>query len=1057
MKKTIFVIALVLGILPFFAWGDCVCCGGEPLESGGICVKYFGSDTCQYREAEVEIEEGKDPNYTLCDTSPGTINSGNCTCPTERCGTSETQIGNACCGNEEVSSCQNSGGTMTSAGTICICSCPTGKSADDSSTCVCDNDIQQTYCENANPSTGYVTGSWNDNTCTCTCPGNSSFSNLAGCYCPSPYVVQNGSCIACDTNEVSCGTNGCVDMGNCSGSRDGLNGNYNTYGGVPSSDCSGYQLCSVTRECSPVTATNVYYGECFCSEAYLKTKCTSAQTYDPGTCTCINCSGTVVDNHCCTNEIPVNAHATYTGGSCGWECNTNYTQVSGQNICCDISSLPANAHATYTNGSCGWECDSDYTKVNNSICCLTSSYNTCTNSGGTLENSCSCSCPTPPAHAHYTALSSGSCNWECNSGYVKNEAGTACVCSNNSQKTYCETITPAVGYITGTWDDNTCTCTCPENSTSSESGCACSGTLPAHASYVSGSCDWTCDNEYTGVNNVCCLTSIYTTCTNSGGTLDNNCSCTCSGTLPAHASYVSGSCDWTCNGDYIKNTDGTSCVCPDGKESSGDDTCVCSNPERKTYCTNPTPGAGYVTGTWDDNTCTCTCPENSASSESGCACSGTLPAHASYVSGSCDWTCDSGYSQPTNQEICCDTTGLPEHAHIIYTNNACDWECESDYIKEGSTCVCNKTCENGMLDAKTCSCVCTEITCDGPHQELSYENESCGCHCQEDFDEVESNICCPTCATDDQMAAYRENQCTCICKNADQTLVGNKCCETCLTPKETTTDESGACACDCPLGTDNTNRLLYNEANNTCVECQENAEGDYRHYHWGSVPCCPVLATNNTTAPSSVATVSPQASSQTTTTSPITAPVLNSLSAILQKFSALTDEVPAPVATQTTSTPSSASSGSESFTNLQNDLQIEKESKIESESQKEETSQGKPPYDENGSVLLKLKDIQIVSMGNAPSFCSGNLEIQNKMKGTLSTLVLNLKYDSTTIPLSFSSVEDDQILTKKLSLVGPSCRQFSSTPQVVIVKCVIKGAESDTSACRGRIKFLITD
>ncbi len=863
-------------------------------------------------------------------------------------------------------------------------------------------------------SCSYYNGDWTE------VSGGTGGFNSSTCSCGTGSSSSSGG--GCGTNEVSCGTNGCVDIGNCSGSRDGLNGNYNTYGGVPSSDCSGYQLCSVARECSPVTATNVYYGECFCSEAYLKTKCTSAQTYDTDTCTCSHCSGEIVDNHCCTNEIPTNAHATYTGGSCGWECNTNYTQVSGQNICCDTSSIPANAHATYTNGSCGWACDSDYTKVNNTVCCLTSVYNTCTNSGGTLENSCSCSCPTPPAHAHYTALSSGSCNWECDSGYTSD--GTACVCGNSSQKTYCETITPAVGYITGTWNEDTCTCTCPENSTSSETGCVCSGTLPAHAS------------------------------------------------------YVSGSCDWTCNGDYIKNTDETACICPSNQIEIGEHCCpTCTKENSHPSYENETCGCACDEGfnevesiccpicsddkemTVKNGVCACVCPNNQEEVNGHCCDTSSIPsnAHATYTNGSCGWECDSNYTQVSGQNICCDISSLPANAHVTYTNGTCGWECDSDYQNEAGTCVCNKTCENGMLDAKTCSCVCTEITCDGPHQELSYENESCGCHCQEDFDEVESNICCPTCASDDQMAAYRENQCTCICKNADQTLVGNKCCETCLTPKEATTDESGACACDCPLGTDNTNRLLYNEANNTCVECQENAEGDYRHYHWGSVPCCPVLATNNTTTPSSVATVSPQASSQTTTTSPITAPVLNSLSAILQKFSALTDEVPAPVATQTTSTPSSASSGSESFTNLQNELQTEKESKIESESQKEETSQERPPYDENGSVLLKLKDIQIVSMGNAPSFCSGNLEIQNKMKGTLSTLVLNLKYDSTTIPLSFSSVEDDQILTKKLSLVGPSCRQFSSTPQVVIVKCVIKGAESDTSACRGRIKFLITD
>ena len=187
--------------------------------------------------------------------------------------------------------------------------------------------------------------------------------------------------------------------------------------------------------------------------------------------------------------------------------------------------------------------------------------------------------------------------------------------------------------------------------------------------------------------------------------------------------------------------------------------------------------------------------------------------------------------------------------------------------------------------------------------------------------------------------------------------------------------------------------------------------------------------------------------------------MLNSLSAILQKFSALSDEVPAPVSTQTAPSFATATVASvtEDAQKSQEVLQQERKSEIEITPQKEETSQEKAPYDENGSIWLKLKDIQIVSTGNTPSFCSGNLEIQNKMKGTLSTLVLNLKYDSTTVPLSFSGVEDDQTLTKKLSLVGPTCRHFSSTPQVLIVKCIIKGAESDTSACRGRIKFLVVD
>jgi hypothetical protein len=131
------------------------------------------------------------------------------------------------------------------------------------------------------------------------------------------------------------------------------------YGCGPAAPTGHPDLCGAA--CCPTTASN-------CCD---NTTCVNLQS-DVSNCgTC--------GKQCVTSVA--NAHATCTGGTCGFACNTGYKLCNGACIassaCCtaaDCPAGPANSTATCTNGTCGFACDQGYKACNRaciptSVCC----------------------------------------------------------------------------------------------------------------------------------------------------------------------------------------------------------------------------------------------------------------------------------------------------------------------------------------------------------------------------------------------------------------------------------------------------------------------------------------------------------------------------------------------------------------------------------------------------------------------------------------------------------------------------------------------------------------
>ncbi len=187
----------------------------------------------------------------------------------------------------------------------------------------------------------------------------------------------------------------------------------------------------------------------------------------------------------------------------------------------------------------------------------------------------------------------------------------------------------------------------------------------------SGGNYWTANN--TNTNASLCAIGQYS----SGG------SCYSCTSAPWNAYYTSrGSCEWTCNS---------------GSYKSGN-TCVANYNNNNNYYNNYNTqcSAGQY---WSNNTCY------------SCL---SAPSNAYYTtSGTCDWTCNSGYykngsmcvsnynynynnnnyggcnvGQYSSGGTCYTCSGTPVNAYYT-TAGTCDWTCNSGYYKSGNTCVAN--------------------------------------------------------------------------------------------------------------------------------------------------------------------------------------------------------------------------------------------------------------------------------------------------------------------------------------------------------------------------------
>lgn len=460
------------------------------------------------------------------------------------------------------------------------------------------------------------------------------------------------------------------------------------YAGPACEDCAtGYFACGDQCIDDCASCTNAPYA---CNEACIAScaACTGQQATCEATSECVDdcasCSGA------CT-ECPNGFHA------CSSGCHADVADdpAAGCMYTCDDlpCAEPANGNAVCTLGACDFTCDTanGFQKSGGQCVCDTANgfvedptLHICVCDQGTKgcvtfcasvdDPSFGCSspycspCPSPAHAATVSCDAAGDCDFACDAahGYVKNAAGTACVC-------------PAGMF------DNGVSCQCPASQKLCAGSCV-SSLLPDHGC-AAASCD------------PCSLPphAMATNCLGPNGT--------CGFACDEDAGYVVNTAgnDCTCAAGLVDY--GTYCGCPGGQKvcngacvdsnlpaygCAGSSCTACAEPAHSTAnCSGPGGTCGFscdASGHWiaSGNTCVCatgwkdcggTACVDATSTANGCsgascvAC--PLPAHAISTScGGAGGTCD----------FACDAAG-----HWMKSGDQC--VCEAGYQEVGGACV----------------------------------------------------------------------------------------------------------------------------------------------------------------------------------------------------------------------------------------------------------------------------------------------------------------------------------------------------------------------------------
>jgi len=511
----------------------------------------------------------------------------------------------------------------------------------------------------------------------------------------------------------------------------------------------------------PCTAVEHSDGTCTNDGDTYICGCEIYYEWDPAEKTCVPLSWRAD----CTNTLPPDAHwappnedgkfeQTWDGDSwepaafaCAWECNENYTKVSGSCVAdtrrVDCTNIPDNAHGIGINSDgkfeqvwdgdswepetfeCAWECSENYTR-NENECAPNTRRIPCTN--------------TLPEHSHYAGMNADGmfeqvwdgdswepetfeCAWECSENYTRNDTE----CAPDTRRIPCTNTLPEHSHYAGMNADGMFEQVWDGDSWKPETF----------------ECQWTCNENYTRENNECRGSVRRTSCLNippnAHGTGDNSDGMfeqVWDGDSWEPATFA---CAWECNENYLWD----------------EWLAACMPQTRRVDCINIPPNAhgtginadGKFQQTWgqagweplpEEVSCTWECDEHYQQENGSCepetrvtTCTNPLPSYARWSGSnaggtitqtwngsdweppadSCEWECEEGYHR--SGEICEDNTrrvpclNIPMNAHgtgenadnmfeQVWTDEgwepetvSCTWECDRGYSLSlgGESCV----------------------------------------------------------------------------------------------------------------------------------------------------------------------------------------------------------------------------------------------------------------------------------------------------------------------------------------------------------------------------------
>ncbi|MBL8917403.1 MAG: VCBS repeat-containing protein [Myxococcaceae bacterium] len=459
----------------------------------------------------------------------------------------------------------------------------------------------------------------------------SDFDNCGACgrSCGINQYCSNGQCAAV---PASCGpAQPCPTNYYCDPSNSMC-----VFGCRDNADCRGGRVCEMnTKRCECPTGTNLCGSSCVPEST--PTACGAS---------CLDCS-------------VANGVGTCSQGVCGFTCAAGYHRCGNRCVSnfdvltcgtsCQACVIPPNATSTCDGNVCDFVCAAGFHKCGQD-CVSNFDVATCGNA---------CQPCQAPANGVAQCMSPGggqppACTFQCNPGFVR--CGSQCVTeSATACGATCQTCTPPAGAT--------------------------------NPQCVNGQCQYTCAMGFHTCNNACVTNLSPATCGMSCSPCPTpaNGTATCDGTSCGVQCNVGfHECNGQCVSNFNTNTCGSRCApCPDGPVGSGT-TVTCDGTNCGLRC-------GSVT---TPNYCNNVCVADSITScgPSCLTCTAPANATATCVSGTCDFTCQSGYHRcgtqclPDNSPSSCGTScsacpAGPPNTTTTCTRStptapfACGWDC----------------------------------------------------------------------------------------------------------------------------------------------------------------------------------------------------------------------------------------------------------------------------------------------------------------------------------------------------------------------------------------------
>ncbi|MDE5615495.1 MAG: InlB B-repeat-containing protein [Alphaproteobacteria bacterium] len=499
--------------------------------------------------------------------------------------------------------------------------------------------------------------------------------------CNASYYKNGSTCTSCGTGYYS--AKGATSCTACTNKP--ANSSYT--GNASSNSCPWSCNANYTKNAAGTACTPNSYTISYTLNSGTNAPSGMPTSYTYGVGTTINgvptragytfagwCTNSALTSCSMTQTIPTTATGNKTFYAKWTQCtacsatNANCTLSVQNNVCTYTTTCKASYYNLQNNGKYNPSCSS----------CPTGTYTV----NGNTATTCSTCTNTKPANSSYSGnATSNACPWSCNTGYHKNDAGTACVADCSTSRACSADFS---GY-TGTYNQ------CEQNQ-SSKCTKLCSG-----------------DNTSACPSNADCVyNNLYSYYYPNSGT------CPVSSFSCKANYYKNGTACTGCQSGYTSpagSTSSTQCTKSCDAPCSGNDTANCPSNASCTYNTAETyPGTQVQGGSCTADVSSTVCPRTGFSCNSGYykdtdnSCAKTPEGGKPCADGSIGLCCEAGYTKSADGRSCNPNTyrvtySCGDGAGTVPTSNTATYN--ASYTPKSNTCTREEYAFDGWLISGT--------------------------------------------------------------------------------------------------------------------------------------------------------------------------------------------------------------------------------------------------------------------------------------------------------------------------------------------------------------------